>query len=74
MPRVYNSNTNVYESDNASLLFLLSTESFYPLALTPAERISSFFYLSTWPSYLTDLLNLRHVGAVGARNYDRSSF
>ena len=28
----------------------------------------------TWPSYLTDLLSLRLIGAVGARNYFSSSF
>jgi len=31
------------------------------------------FYLGTWPSYLTDLLSLRHVEAVGARIIVRSS-
>jgi len=29
----------------------------------------SFLYSGNWPSYLTDLLSLRLVGAVGTRNY-----
>jgi len=36
-------------------------------------RFFPFFYSSTWPSYLTDLLSLRLVEGVGARNYVRSS-
>ena len=36
--------------------------------------IYCLFHSGTWPYYLTDLLSLRLVGEVGARNYVKSSF
>lgn len=31
-------------------------------------------HIFSWPSYLPDLLRLRVVGALGARNYEKSSY
>ena len=41
------------------------------------ERTDGFLfknYLGTWPSYLTNLLSLRLVGAVGTRINVRNSY
>jgi len=45
-----------------------------PLAWLRIRRMLFCFYSGFWPSFLTDLLSLRLVGAAEARNYVRSSF